>query len=453
MVGILAAICGITATMGFNLLNSKPSNTEATTLAFALSNIDVGQEIKANMLSKMDWYGAEPPRNSYSSFDEIVGKFAVTDLVPGQMILKPQLADSRTWLQPADGKLAFTIDSKEYSTNLGENLRPGNRVDVLWSSDSSGRQRHAELPFSCRLLENVKVLAVGKIKDETEKDQKSLTLEVNPKMDEILQFAQQNGKLAISLRAPGDSDGIEPREITNLQTVLIEAQNDKVAMELANKNEQAEAEGNALASMLSKYDQLASDFSALRDSVASDKETLAGNVPVPLNSVAQRIKKGMRAITIRTPDESSGLAGLLEPGDRVDLIFTLQDKTFVSKGRAVGDKMPSTTLIENLEVLAVDTALESVEGDSKKSLAKSLTLLINDNMKQDIARAMQLGTITFVLRGEEDRGIEGPVLVISVDEFLARFGQSTESDVYSEPAKILTLRGAAVSEIDGVFHE
>src|SRR5262249_6751884 len=57
---------------------------------------------------------------------------------------------------------------------------------------------------------------------------------------------------------------------------------------------------------------------------------------------AMAIPKGMRACTIHVPNVAAGVAGLLQPGCKVDVVLTKKDQRAVQ------------TLVQNVEVLAVD---------------------------------------------------------------------------------------------------
>src|SRR5262249_49419630 len=70
----------------------------------------------------------------------------------------------------------------------------------------------------------------------------------------------------------------------------------------------------------------------------------------PGRGMAARIPKGMRAYTIHTPTVEAGVAGFILPGNRVDVLLTMEGR---------GDKDPTgggstVNLIQNVEVLAIE---------------------------------------------------------------------------------------------------
>jgi pilus assembly protein CpaB len=104
---------------------------------------------------------------------------------------------------------------------------------------------------------------------------------------------------------------------------------------------------------------------------------------------------GMRAITVEV-NEFSGLAGMLMPGCRVDVVSTLQDR---KHERAV-----AKTIVSNVKVLAVGRRTTTVAADDEESSAsKSVTLLVTPREAEAIDLASNAGGKTrLVLRGTLD---------------------------------------------------
>jgi len=100
--------------------------------------------------------------------------------------------------------------------------------------------------------------------------------------------------------------------------------------------------------------------------------------------LAAVLAEGGRAITLRV-DEATGVAGLIVPGDRVDVIVTHEVPVKVSEVEAgiVPEKQfVSETIAHDLRVLAVDQDLKQ---DSKAAkLGKTVTLAV------DVAQARPL---------------------------------------------------------------
>ncbi len=141
-------------------------------------------------------------------------------------------------------------------------------------------------------------------------------------------------------------------------------------------------------------------------------------------AVSLLVSRDKRAFTIAI-NEVTGVAGLVRPGDRVDVIGTFQ--TADKKTRLVS-RAESVALLQNVEVLSVgrDYALESVAaaGSGSRSLSaniipasrkkvrySNITLSVTPRQAMDLSLAQQLGVLALMLRSYYDRpGKEIPSL-------------------------------------------
>lgn len=106
------------------------------------------------------------------------------------------------------------------------------------------------------------------------------------------------------------------------------------------------------------------------------------------------IAEGKRAVTIPV-DLVNGVGGFVQPGDRVDLILTKKD-------RESGDTS-ADVMMENVKVLSVDQ--EAGSRSSAAKVASSVTLETDTRGAQKIALAMNVGTISLLLRSAGDAGV------------------------------------------------
>jgi pilus assembly protein CpaB len=109
------------------------------------------------------------------------------------------------------------------------------------------------------------------------------------------------------------------------------------------------------------------------------------------------ITKGMRLYTIKVDAEKSA-AGLLGPGDRVDV------QLFVRKDQRTGvDTAKSKIILQNVRVFAVDqTVQRSAEGGEERSVAKTISLLLKPDQASKLALAAQIGEISLIPRNPDD---------------------------------------------------
>lgn len=106
--------------------------------------------------------------------------------------------------------------------------------------------------------------------------------------------------------------------------------------------------------------------------------------------LAAVLTPGFRAMSIKIGADS-GVAGLVFPGDRVDIILThTVTRDDNSEHRA------SETVLENVRVLALDSRVNDEDGKAK--LAKTTTLELTPKQVEVIAVARELGRLSLSLR-------------------------------------------------------
>jgi pilus assembly protein CpaB len=116
--------------------------------------------------------------------------------------------------------------------------------------------------------------------------------------------------------------------------------------------------------------------------------------------LAAALGPGMRAITVPV-NASSGLAGFVFPGDRVDLVLT-QDV----KGTGDGDPLhTSETIVRNIRVLATDQRYTDKDEDGKTVIktASNVTLEVTPRIAEKISVAQSMGTLSLSLRSIADQ--------------------------------------------------
>lgn len=163
---------------------------------------------------------------------------------------------------------------------------------------------------------------------------------------------------------------------------------------------------------------LASDMpaDALRDSFESRAElvgammrrTIAAGEPMRLDAVlrpgengflAAVLTPGSRAVTVGV-DAVSGTAGLIWPGDRVDVILTQAfDESEVAPARRVAGE----TVLTAARVIAVDRHLvqgmqPAQVGDALRETNRTVTLEVTPDQATRIAVAARLGRLSLALR-------------------------------------------------------
>ncbi|MCA9099535.1 MAG: Flp pilus assembly protein CpaB [Pirellulales bacterium] len=112
------------------------------------------------------------------------------------------------------------------------------------------------------------------------------------------------------------------------------------------------------------------------------------------------IPDGHRVTPVKV-DVVSGGSGLLQPGDRVDVLVFLDKNE--SKGIAISSAM---TLLQDIRVFAVNAQFrrENEENDGM-SMAKTVSLLLTPDQAEMVTLAANMGELQLVLRSPEDNKI------------------------------------------------
>jgi pilus assembly protein CpaB len=103
-------------------------------------------------------------------------------------------------------------------------------------------------------------------------------------------------------------------------------------------------------------------------------------------TLSSMLNDGMKAVTIRVNDVE-GVAGFVQPGDHVDVVLTRPGERKTS----IND-----VIIQNLRVLAVDQLADQTT--EKPIVVKAVTLEVDETGGQKLSLAMQVGTLSLLLR-------------------------------------------------------
>src|SRR5215813_11738213 len=117
--------------------------------------------------------------------------------------------------------------------------------------------------------------------------------------------------------------------------------------------------------------------------------------------LAAVLTPGMRAISIDV-NEPSSVAGLVFPGDRIDILLNMQFtiKTMGTDGTMQNsDYRPQTseTILENVRLLATDRNLNDIEGEPKK--INTVTIEVTPKQAEMVKVAASMGQLNVSLRG------------------------------------------------------
>jgi pilus assembly protein CpaB len=109
--------------------------------------------------------------------------------------------------------------------------------------------------------------------------------------------------------------------------------------------------------------------------------------------LAAVLRPGYRAIAIRV-NATSGVSGLVFPGDRIDLILT--HSITVRSGEDAIERRASETVLENVRVLAIDQRVD--ENATEPSVASNFTLEVTPKQAEMVSVVRELGNLSISLR-------------------------------------------------------
>ncbi len=235
----------------------------------------------------------------------------------------------------------------------GGALSPGDRVDVVATSElpSADGDRVSRL-----LLEDVTVHAVG---EAPSRRGGALPVSILATPEQAMSVAAAEGaRFALLVRNPSDEGPIGARELAFTR--------------------------ESGASTLVERDR-----------------TLVDDIP-----------PGLRAITIEVR-ETDGIAGVLRPGDRVDVILTSPFSTFASGGNTApgapgqvsATRMVSRLILQDVEVLATEQTFEG--GVDRPQPARRVTLLVPPEDAERLAVATDATSrslLRLLGRNQDDTG-------------------------------------------------
>jgi pilus assembly protein CpaB len=141
----------------------------------------------------------------------------------------------------------------------------------------------------------------------------------------------------------------------------------------------------------------------VRRSLSADDVLRSADVMRPGDHgfLAAVLEPGKRAVTVGV-DAITGSAGLIWPGDHVDLILTqsLADPTL-----PVGRRVAAETVLSNVRVIAIDQQLvQGAEQNDKANHGGTVTLEVTQAEAEQVSVAIRLGRLSLSVRSAD-----GPV--------------------------------------------
>lgn len=151
--------------------------------------------------------------------------------------------------------------------------------------------------------------------------------------------------------------------------------------------------------------------------------------------VAMKVAEGMRAFTIPI-DAVSGVAGLITPGDHVDILLT----------RNIQGELVTSAVLQNISVIATDQD-SSADGERAR-VARTATVEVTPTDASKLALAQQVGKLSLSLRGVNE-GVSQVITPVSIEDLPAQpeAVQPTPVKAPEAPTTIRVRKGAEVKDV------
>lgn len=139
------------------------------------------------------------------------------------------------------------------------------------------------------------------------------------------------------------------------------------------------------------------------------------------------IPKGYKLVAIKVSAEDS-FHGLLQPGDRVDVIGIVSVREQVN-GRRARNKTVSETFLKNIEVYTIDGRLNSGVREGGNSKNSIVGILVTEKQSEMVALVQKVAKLKLVMRGNEEANDEDWQEFADYSQFYeAVFGKTGEGD-------------------------
>jgi len=255
----------------------------------------------------------------------------------------------------------------------------------------------------------------------------------------------------------------EPREVT-----ILVASRDLRAMEVLSEGDFIEKQIPVKAADESQYTNSTQVVGRMLSLPVKAGQPLARNSFPAEGSgllLAAHLPMGKRAWTLSL-DDHSGLERIIYPGSIVDVVASFKIDASDDLGRAV-----STTLLQNIEVLAVENSTivnkESAEEQEARSTRTGtrrsllVTLMVDSRQAEALQLAVEHGDISLAMRNPSDVTVAASNATLLAEGQLAQLAQllapkvGGQGDRFEEEAMIQTAADgtplpAAIEPIDGV---
>ncbi|MEQ2594383.1 Flp pilus assembly protein CpaB [[Clostridium] symbiosum] len=231
VIGLLCIILSLVICFAITPMFNR-TISEKTEIVRVTKNIRIGDEITKDMVKPVEVGAYNLPESVVHNLDEVIGKYASADMVPGDYIIHSKVAEEpaaeNAYLYNLNGeKQAISVSVKAFANGLSGKLISGDIVSVI--APDYRKQGSTIIPPELQYVEVIAVTAnsgydanTGERGDEeTEKELPgTVTLLVTPEQGKVLAELEAEGKLHLSLVYRGTKENAQ--KFVEAQEIMLE---------------------------------------------------------------------------------------------------------------------------------------------------------------------------------------------------------------------------------------
>lgn len=214
VVGILCVILSLVICFAVTPLFNK-GISQKTEIVRVAKEIHKGDEVTKDMVRTVEVGGYNLPEDVAREEKDVVGRFALADMVPGDYIISSKVTDApaaeNAYLYHLNGeRQAMSVTVKAFANGLSGKLMSGDIVSVI--APDYRKQGITVIPEELKYVEVIAVTAnsgydanTGEWEGEDEKELPgTVTLLVSPEQSRVLAELEADGRLHLSLVYRGE---------------------------------------------------------------------------------------------------------------------------------------------------------------------------------------------------------------------------------------------------------
>ena len=220
VVGLICIITALVICFGLTPMFNDALKSKVEIVRVS-TEVKKGDEITSKMVTTVEVGGYNLPSNVVYNADEVIGKYANTDLYKGDYVLESKLSDTpmlkNEYLTKLDGtNRAVSVTIKSFAAGLSGKLEKGDIVSLIASD--VGEQRKTLIPTELQYMEIIATTASSgtdnNVQEEPENGEdtelaSTITVLATPEQARLLAELEQTGKLHAALVYRGGSENAQ----------------------------------------------------------------------------------------------------------------------------------------------------------------------------------------------------------------------------------------------------